>query len=254
MIRIGGLKPDPEDKRDGLYSWGERYGSNAIIEPSADLFLNHQLIRDQIGNSCTGFSSQYAFRQSYFYETGEDPGELSGMFPYFIGRAVWGGQDRDDGSYLRTTLKAIQLQGICLEKVFSDQVPWDKMPTWRATKNAFKFRGLRNFRRIYTEEEARSALSMKQSLVGGWQIGEDWVDWDGKEAFNVETKKIGGHAMCVSGYSPEGDFWSPGSWGTHGDKTNRPLGDPARPGFWRMTPEFLISAHTLFALDMTPNE
>lgn len=254
MIVIGGLKDEAEDKRDKLYSWDNKYGSEASLEPEIDLWLPGQKIRSQVGNSCGGFATQYSFRMSLFHETGNDPGELSGMFPYWLGRKIHDDEDNDDGSYLRNgVLKGVQLQGLCIEKVFSDDVPFNKQPTWRAIKNGMKHRGLRSFRRIYNPVEAMGALSMGQALVGGWHVGDDWSNWQSSDPFVVETNKRGGHAMSICGYDEDGNFISPGSWGTHNNK-GEPQGDPTRPGFWKMSPEFLISAKSLFALDMTPNE
>ena len=106
-------------------------------------------------------------------------------------------------------------------------------------KNGFKHRGIKNYRRISSPDEAREALSDGIPLVGGWEIGDEFVAWDGGDAFNSDSAPDGGHAMCVSGYDRNGDFLLPNSWGE----------DLGEAGWWRVSEAFLMSSDRLWACD-----
>lgn len=239
LPRIGYIR-DPEDKRDGVFSWSERYGGRQSISAEVNLWRPGMLIRNQgQTNACTGYAGATAMQIAVHTDVAVDTGPLSGLFLYYIGRSVWGGESQDDGSYLRTLFKAMQLQGACVEKVFTAEAGVFKKPTWRAVKNGFRHRGVRSYRKIYNVDEARMALSRGIPLVGGWDVGSEFVNWRGGEAYNSETDFMGGHAMCVVGYDLNGDFIVANSWGVNGGEK----------GFWRVTPEFLMSGDRLWACD-----
>lgn len=235
-----GYLRDPSDRRDIEFSWGERYGSVGHIEPSVDLWFPGMEVRDQgFTNSCTGYAGATAMQMALYHSEGVDPGVLSGVFLYYNGRAVWGGQGRDDGSYMRTLFKSIQLQGACQEKVFTANAGVDKQPTWRAVKNGFKHKGLGSYRMVRNVDEAKIALSRGIPLAGGWGIGPAFSNWRGGDAYHTESTTTSGHAMAVSGYNEDGEFLLVNSYGT----------DSGEGGFVRVTPEFLISSDRLWACD-----
>ena len=236
---IGGYFRDREDNRDALFSWSNRPLKSVPIKKSVNLWLPDMKIVGQRGNSCTGMAGAYAARAAIAHSTGKDPGELSGMFLYFTGRAVWDGELQDDGSYLRTLFEAWEKQGVCLEELFPRDTDPFQEPGWGCVKNAFKHRGIRNYRRIYTPDQAREALSEGIPLVGGWEVGEDFEAWRGGAAFNRETRIVGGHALAVLGYAENGDFLLPNSWEE----------DVGEAGWWRVTEEFLMASNRLWAAD-----
>lgn len=236
---IGGYLRDPEDERDNLFSWSNRPRDKVVIKPEAQLWIPGMEIKGQGSNSCTGFAGSYALRMAIFHETGVDPGDLSGLYLYFTGRAVWDGEDKDEGSYIRTLFQAIEIQGACLESLFPQERGPFFMPGFKQVKSGFKHRGIKNYRRISTGDEAREALSDGIPLVGGWSVGRDFQSWNGGTAFNSEDSYIGGHAMCVSGYDQSGDFYLPNSWGD----------DVGEAGWWRVSEKFLTSSNRLWACD-----
>ena len=242
MARYFGYLKDEVDNRDKV--WSDRLGASPRTKTSVDLSVPGMQISDQgATNSCTGYAGAYAMRMAIYHEEGYDPGPLSGLFLYYIGRAVWDGESKDDGSYIRTLFKAMQLQGACIDKVFTAEAGVFKKPTWRAVRNGFKHKGIRSYRQINTVDEARSALSAGIPLVGGWSVGDDFLNWNGGDAYNGEPKSLGGHAMCVCGYNEDGEFTLVNSWGS----------DRGEGGFWRVTPEWLLSGGRLWACDTEEN-
>jgi len=236
---IGGYRKDRSDRRDALYAWSERPFKAARIKREVNLWLPNQRILSQGRASCTGYAGAYALRAAIAHSTGKDPGELSGDFLYYTGRSVWGGEDEDNGSYIRTLFQAIQIQGACRAGFHRKSLGPFKKPSWKAVKNGFKHRGIRNYRRIATPDEARQALSEGIPLVGGWGVGKDFMQWRGGEAFSKETRLEGGHALAIFGYNRNGDFLSPNSWGTR----------PGESGWWRLDEKFLMSSNRLWACD-----
>jgi hypothetical protein len=238
-VHLGYIK-DPSDYRDGAFAWDERYGKSLPIEKSVDLWFHGMHIRSQgPTSSCTGYAGAAAVQLALYHDTGRDPGVMSGVYLYYTGRATWDGQKEDGGSYVRSLFKALQVQGAANEAVFSGDVGVFKEPTWKAAKNAFQHRGIRSYRPVYNEDEARAALSRGCPLVGGWDVGRVFIDWKGGAAYNGESTSVGGHAICVTGYKENGDFVLANSWGV-----NR-----GEDGFWRVTPEWLLSGGRLWACD-----
>lgn len=237
---FGGWKKDPDDPQDARFAWRKRPLSSVPVRKSVNLWTPSMEIRTQAFNDCTGQAGAYAMRMALHTVLGRDPGELSPLYLYALGRAVWGGQHEDEGSYLRTLFSAIKVQGACTEEAFpyDDHGPFD-MPGWKQIKNGFKHRGLRSYRRVYTPHEAREALSEGFPLVGGWNISEAFAKWRGPEPFDQDSgPPIGGHAMAVCGY--EGDnFILPNSAGTYRGER----------GFWRVTENWLMQSDRLYACD-----
>lgn len=239
LPKLGYLR-DKDDNRDNLHSWSDRYGSELEILNEVSLLVPGTEVVDQgATNSCTGYAGAYAMRIAIYHEEGYDPGPLSGVYLYYIGRAVWDGESKDDGSYIRTLFKAMQLQGAALSKVFTAEAGVFKKPTWRAVRSGFKHRGIRSYRKVTTVDEARAALSRGVPLVGGWNVGPKFLDWTGGPAYDGEDEVLGGHAMCVTGYTEDGNFILINSWGK----------DRGTDGFWRVTPEWLLSGGRLWACD-----
>lgn len=238
MIHIGGYLKDPLDQRDEKFSWSQRGRQRVAAKKTVSLWDPSYKIKEQLYQDCTGFAGSYALRMAIHRATWKDPGNLSGLFLYYTGRAVWNGTDEDAGSYLRTLFSAIQVQGACLEELFpSNQSPF-LAPRWKHIKNAFKHRGIRRYRQIKTPEEAREALSDGVPLVGGWDVGDDFENWKGGAPFRKETSTRGGHAMAVSGYEKD-HFIIPNSWGpTVGIQ-----------GFWHVHEDFLAANTVLYACD-----
>lgn len=236
---LGGYLKDPHDARDALFAWKERPFRSVPIEKAVNLWLPSMSIVTQAYSSCTGMAGAYALQSAIAHHSGKDPGVLSGAYLYYTGRAVWGGQDEDEGSYLRTLFDAIEIQGACKEELFTNATSPFKSPGWSQVKNGFKHRGIKNYRQIYTPDEAREALSEGIPLVGGWTVGDDFVNWNGGAAFTTETAPLGGHALAIMGYNINGDFLVPNSWGT----------SRGEAGWWRVSEQFLMSTDRLFACD-----
>lgn len=233
-----GYLEDPKDERDHLFAFPAVDPRD--LKKEVNLVIPGTEIVDQGStNSCTGYAGAYAMRMAIYHKEDYDPGPLSGLFLYYIGRAVWDGESKDDGSYIRTLFKAMQLQGACINKVFTSEAGVFKKPPWRAVRNGFKHRGIRSYQKISTVDEARAALSSGIPLVGGWSVGKEFMSWNGGDAYDGEPETIGGHAMCVCGYTADGDFILINSWGD----------SKGELGFWRVSPEFLMSGNRLWSCD-----
>ena len=238
MKRLGYLA-DPLDPRDEAHSWGSLLGNSAPSIDSVNLWRPSWRTLDQEGQSCTGFAVAYATRIAHAELSGTDPGELSPYALYWLGRRVWGAHKRDAGSYLKTTFQALVLNGCPRTKIFEGGVFMEGLP-WDAVRDGFDYRGIRAYRKVSTLREARNALSEGVPLVGGWAVGPEFESLGRHdEPYNGESVVSGGHAMCIYGYSRDGNFRIVNSWGS----------DWGNGGHCLVTPEFLLSSDRLWACD-----
>jgi hypothetical protein len=220
-----GYRKDPEDSRD--FRMGALLGALEDSPPPASASVAHPLVgpKDQRGSSaCVGFSWSIALRLSFLREGVNCP-DLSPLFLYFAARGEHGDQGVDAGSYLRAGGAAATKYGA------SDEASWafsmlrvNKSPSFGAFRSAFDRRGRRGYFRVPSGnvDAVRRAIAAGHPVVGGWNIGASFLDWDGRGAIDQQRGEIvGGHAICLDSYTAEGTFSGPGSWGIGWGRSGR---------------------------------
>lgn len=238
-----GYKRDKHDPRD--QHLGVLLGAQATTPPppSADLRNSAVKAKDQ-GNtsSCTGQSTSQALRLAYLHAKVSCP-ELSALTIYYWGRAESGEQDTDGGSYLRDVIQGVKRFGCADEATWpfhEERVNVGPNPT--AYRNAYDRRGPRAYYRVPPNpDDVRRAIAAGYPVVGGWQVSQSFMDWDGHGAIGAQTVNIlGGHAMPICAYDPSG-FWLLNSWGTGWGRDG---------GYALVSEDFIRQGTDLWAIDL----
>lgn len=213
-----GYRPDPTDERD--FRFGTLLGGLAASEPPPSASLRHRNVgpKDQgATSSCVGQAWSQALRLAYL-RAGHDCPELSALDIYFKARAEHHDQAVDAGSYLRTGGAGVIKFGAAEESVWPMRVlVVNKQPPWAAFKSAYDRRGLRGYHRIAAGDVAsvRRAIAMGFPVVGGWQLTQAFLDWNGRGTIPAQRGRfVGGHAMPIVGYAADGTFELLNSWGS----------------------------------------
>lgn len=231
--RQTGWKPDPDDSRDVSF---EKLGLVRASYAATTLKPYVVEILDQGStNSCVAHAWEQAYRirqgiagGPWFSQWGKRLG--SRLFGYRNSRRTHGEEHLDEGTYLRTYAKAVNVFGRPPEEAWPFIVrKVNALPAWNAYRLAFDSSGPQSYYRIdsFGEERARAvqaALSDRRPVVFGARIGAAFTQLGPTTRPVPPTldpaKWIGGHAMCLVGYDANGDFevvnsWSP-SWGNKG--------------------------------------
>jgi len=226
MIRGLGYLPDPPDERD--QDLDALLGSALASSPppvSGDVSDPRVGPKDQdLTNSCPGQGAALGIRLAYLAAGLECP-DLSALDAYYKSRAEWGGQRLDQGSYCRSTIKAIQHAGI------ADESSWpfnpanvNRRPSWAAARSAFDRRGVRGYYRLYSADDVRRAIAARHPVYGGWDVDRAFMEYDGTGVIDVPTGEIlGGHAFVIQRYFADGTFEKLGSWGLGWGRDGRAL-------------------------------
>lgn len=213
--RFGYLR-DPRDARDK--SFAVKLGRFADSPPPASASLERVDVRpkDQGGtSSCTGQAVSQAVRLAYLNKGIGCP-ELSALDAYYRGRAEYGGQLDDAGSYLRSVVSAVVKGGIADERAWPfSEFDVNRNPNALARRSAYDRRGARGYYRLEPGDVdgVRRAIAAGYPVVGGWQVGQSFVDWDGRGVISGQVMPIGGHAMAIVSYAADGTFRLLNSWG-----------------------------------------
>ncbi len=216
MTRAFGYLRDPEDSRDHPFSL--KLGSFAASPPPPSAILERADVRpkDQgTTSSCTGQAVSQAVRLA-FLNRGVPCPELSALDVYYRGRAEYGGQGSDDGSYLRSVIGATKQGGIADERAWPfSEYDVNRNPNMLARQSAFDRKGTRGYYRIDGGDidGVRRAIAAGYPVVGGWQVGQAFLDWNGQGVISGQVMPIGGHAMPIVSYAADGTFRLLNSWG-----------------------------------------
>jgi C1A family cysteine protease len=199
-ILLSNNQPSPPDSRDHRY----RSRSNPLSD-RVDLRDWGGLVEDQgdLG-SCTGSALTDAYETTVKIQYPEQWAELSRLFVYYNSRIFYSGIDRDGGSYLRDTLKAVRKYGVCREDIWPyDITRFRDQPTARAYVDA-QYRTITNYEVLYDNQEIMEVLNFGRPVLIGMTIfpgfmvlnqGDPVVDMP-----DTDERPIGTHAMCLLGY------------------------------------------------------
>jgi hypothetical protein len=245
VTRAFGYLPDPEDARDRPFA--AKLGRFSESPPPASASLERADVRpkDQGGtSSCTGQAVSQAVRLAYLHK-GVPCVELSALDVYYRGRAEYGGQHSDDGSYLRSVVSATKQGGIADERTWPfSGYEVNRNPNMLARQSAFDRRGTRGYFRIDSGDVdgVRRAIAAGYPVVGGWQVDQRFLEYDGAGVISGQMVSLGGHAVCLTSYAADGTFRFINSW-------NHTWG---RSGFGVCDDMFVAAAQDVWAIEVLP--
>lgn len=239
-MRRYGYMPDIQDIRDMFFA--AHPVATDLPKPSASI-ENPALQPKNQGNTnaCVGCSIAQALRAVLLNMKLPCP-ELSDMAIYRGARNLDGNND-DQGTYLRSGVRAVQAVGAPAEAYWPhNEAKINAQIPFSAAHAGFDRSGLRHYYRVSSVDEVRRALSAGFGVVGGWTIAQSFEDWNGKGIAPNTGRTMGGHALPILSYDSDGTFrllnsWGSG-WGEH--------------GYAVVDEEFIDSGSDLWALDVTP--
>lgn len=215
--------------------------SSATVR-SADVGPKWQSATD----ACLGMSIAQAFRLSCL-KRGIPCPDLSGLFPYKLGRASMGMEDQDVGMSFEAGAAATERFGLCSEAVWPFSIMTvNSRPTGTALHDAYDRRGLRGYYAIDRDDvtSVRQALAKGITVVGAWAVDQMFLRDAGTVLIDTPDRDIAGnHAMVIEDYAPDGTF---GILNHYGDSWRD-------GGRCRFTEQYTRSSLGFLALDVGPS-
>lgn len=160
-------------------------------------------------DSCLGMSGAQAYRLSSLAR-GIDCPDLSGLFPYKLGRASMGIEDEDNGMSFEGLMTAVERFGLAAEAAW----PFNLMRvnariSGSALHDGYDRRGVRGYYSIDRADVdgVRRALASKICVIGAWAVDKMFELDSGPELIDTPDRDIAGnHAMPIEDYAPDGTF------------------------------------------------
>jgi hypothetical protein len=160
-------------------------------------------------DACVGFSIAQAFRLACLKKGIECP-DLSGLFPYKLGRASMGLEDTDAGMSFEAMGTAVTRFGLCSEEVWPfNLMRINSRVSGTALHDGYDRRGLRGYYSIDRSDAVtvRHAISKGIPVIGAWQVNRDFEKDSGPTLIDTPTTDIvGSHAMVLEDYGADGTF------------------------------------------------
>lgn len=185
-------------------------GMSSILPPGSSVRDSRVSAKFQSStDSCLGFSVAQAWRLSAL-KLGQDCPDLSGLFPYKLGRASIGLGDTDGGMTYGAMTAAVERFGLASEASYPFNVlKVNFNVTGTALHDAYDRRGVRGIYSIDKEDTdgVRRALSKGIALVGAFQVDSYFMQNTGPELIDVPDRNIlGNHAVVIEDYAADGSF------------------------------------------------
>ncbi len=162
-------------------------------------------------DSCLGMAGAQAFRLSSLARGIPCP-DLSGLYPYKLGRAAMGQglEDTDAGLSFEGLMTASTRFGFASEESW----PFNLMRvntrvSGTALHDGYDRRGVRGYYRIDPGDldGVRRAIDKKIAVVGAWAVDKMFQLDSGPELIDTPDRDItGNHAMVIEDYAPDGSF------------------------------------------------
>lgn len=160
-------------------------------------------------DACLGFSAAQAFRISCLNRDIPCP-DLSGLFPYKLGRASIGVEDIDAGMSFEATATAVTRFGLCSEVTWPFSLARiNSRVSGTALHDGYDRRGLRGYYSIDRGDAdgVRRAIWNKFPVVGAWAVDRSFQLDSGPELIDAPDRDIAGnHAMVIEDYAADGTF------------------------------------------------
>lgn len=239
MRNLRGWIPDVPDDRDILYTSMFR---SASLPDSASVAHPDVAARDQWGTaSCVGQALSQSIRLARYQDRVVVP-PLSALFIYYNARKEDGNQLFDEGTTLRSAIRAVRKLGVCADAYWPcEESRVAVRPAWQAYRMAHDLGGIRGYYRVDNiADSVRHAIAAGKPVMGGWYVDEEFTSSLGPSLIDRPSGRlVGGHAMVLDGYNEDGTFNLLNSWGI----------DWRQEGRARVTEAFVEKALDLWAID-----
>lgn len=243
MTRRLGCLPDPEDARDLPLS--AALPRAATPPHHASLWDDAAPVRDQGStSSCVGQAVAMGLHLAHLKAGARGCPVLSARAAYRY--ALGPSRDvADAGTWLRACVAAIRKIGIPSEAAWAGVRDVLAPVSLAAAHDGVDRWGLRGYYRIPKGDIGGVMLALAAGLpvVGGWQVGDRFLAYDGRGDVAPEADTRGGHALCLHGYDQAESvprFWGVNSWGVGWGRT----------GHFSATSAWVASGADLWALDV----
>lgn len=187
-------------------------GASSVLPPTATATVRNSVVGPKYQsatNSCLGMSAAQAYRLSAL-KRGFDCPDLSGLFPYKLGRAFLGAEDVDSGMSFEAVTQAIERFGLCSEASWQfSLMRVNSRPSGTALHDAYDRRGLRGYYSIAKDDVAgvRSAIRHGFAVLGAWAVNRAFEFDAGDSLISTPDGDIAGnHSMAVESYYSDGTF------------------------------------------------
>ena len=218
-IQLNGCIPSPRDDRD----YRLVCAAGASPPRQADLRSLCSAVEHQSSlNSCTANAAVGAMEILERKQQIEQL-DLSRLFVYWNTRAIDGTTDQDPGAYIRSSMKAVETKGACLESIWPYAI--DRVltkPSDASYVDGEKRQAL-EYLRVAQGVGVRQAIADGFPVVFGMLLSESFMN--ARFGGNVPMPRtgeeiVGGHAMLIVGYDMDAQTYIVrNSWGEHwGDK------------------------------------
>lgn len=196
-------------------------------------------------DSCVGMAAAQAFRIACLARGIACP-DLSGLYPYKLGRAAMGMglEDTDAGLSFEGLLTAVMRFGFASEEAWPfNLMRVNSRVSGTALHDGYDRRGVRDYYRIDPGDldGVRRAIDKKIPVVGAWAVDKMFQIDSGPELIDKPDRDIvGNHAMVIEDFAPDGSF----GLLNHYDKSWRD------GGRCRFTAQYTRSSLALIAFDV----
>ena len=215
-----GFRPSPHDHRD----WPlERLG----VDPRASIPLEVSYeglvdeVFEQSGPSCVGEATARAWHLRARIQGEPAPCYPDALAVYALARAAEfidaSRPLEDSGAFPRCALQAVSECGVVARGTWQDPTRL-RRPDWAALRASADRRVVR-YARLWTAQDARSALAAGHPVLVGIDCDESFLDYSGGVWAGMTGPAVGGHAVAAVGYRAGAirivNSWSTG-WGEAG--------------------------------------
>lgn len=215
-----GYERDPIDARDKSV---EELGLATTPPSSTDWEHARRCVKDIIYQaqepSCVGAAIAGALRTSLSLDAMPDY-VPSWRAIWFWARSSEGREDEFSGTHVRAGMRACTDLGVVPLGMYGRQVPFNKAPSFGATRAAHKWRGVRGYYRASTLDQIKRALASHSPVVFGMDVYSEWQTYNGGTIERWRGERLGGHATYLIGYengrllgvNSYGDYWGDGGF------------------------------------------
>lgn len=207
-LKIGGftLKQSNPDYRDHIYKTGQ-----TNLRPTVDLREWASPVQDQLNlNSCSAVAVTDAYELSVNRLYPNMSTELSKLFIYYNSRLLEGIEKIDDGTTLRSTLKAGAHFGLCAEELWPYNFANLNIKPTPVSYRDGSYRVIPKYDRLFDLQAILSAINDNYSVVVGLKLFYEFLTLN-KDNYTIpipeyKSRNLGTHAMSLVGYDLEKQF------------------------------------------------
>lgn len=185
--------------------------SSSLVLPASASVRDYRVTpKDQSStDSCLGQSGAQAWRLSAL-KLGLDCPDLSGLFPYKLGRASMGMGNQDSGMTYAALTAGVERFGMASEESYPfSTLKVNANVSAEALHDAYDRRGTRGIYSIDAGDAdgVRHALVKGICVIGAWALDAGFMKADGDTLIDVPTGPIiGYHSMVIEDFAADGTF------------------------------------------------